>query len=336
VVNIGTGAINFVTSAGVTKRGLSGLPFKNTSAFVYKRPGVNDFGIFGGGASADTIAPTITSAIVSNASPSIIALTLSETCQAQSAIASPGWTVTGSTSGSHTVNTLSISGSSASIATDINFVNGEVITISYSGSQIKDTAGNVLASFSNMNVTNNVAVVVPSLTFGTKTNETVASGMWTNTAGGTAWNGTGLDAKKLPAGQDGYIMMDTDGSVHLGMIGFKSTNTEGDYTTFDVAIWVGNSTDSVPNKISAIDTVSGTPHSVRDAIWGYTAGNKVRINVHGRSDIATTQFDIEESSDGITWLLKATLNFKTVSDLYVVNNIRGDGSILNPKGYGLV
>jgi hypothetical protein len=92
----------------------------------------------------------------------------------------------------------------------------------------------------------------------------------------------------------------------------------------------------VPNKISAIDTVSGTPHSVRDAIWGYTAGNKVRINVHGRSDIATTQFDIEESSDGITWLLKATLNFKTVSDLYVVNNIRGDGSILNPKGYGLV
>jgi hypothetical protein len=45
------------------------------------------------------------------------------------------------------------------IATSLNFVAGETITLSYSGSQIKDTAGNLAAGFTGLHPTNNVGLL---------------------------------------------------------------------------------------------------------------------------------------------------------------------------------
>lgn len=107
----------------------------------------------------DSIAPTMPSAAVANATPSTVTLTASEALDsnfvpAASAFAISGHTVLAVTSVSGTNVTLSVSGA---------FVNGEAAsTASYTqpgANGLRDTAGNLMASFSGLSITNNVQPV---------------------------------------------------------------------------------------------------------------------------------------------------------------------------------
>lgn len=113
-------------------------------------------GVAGGAAASDTVAPTLVSATVENATPGQIDLVFSEamnsTWSASSAFAvSAGHTLTGITRTGATTGYLT---------TSTDFVNGEAArTLAYTqpgSNKMQDLAGNLLANFSGTSITNNV------------------------------------------------------------------------------------------------------------------------------------------------------------------------------------
>lgn len=120
---------------------------------VYAALVVNDAGAGGGG--GDTQAPTITAAAVANSTPTVVALTASETLDSTNIPAASAFTVSG-----HTVQSVAVAGAVINLTVTPAFVNGEAArTVDYTqpgSSGIRDAAGNLLASFSGLAVTNNV------------------------------------------------------------------------------------------------------------------------------------------------------------------------------------
>jgi hypothetical protein len=104
----------------------------------------------------DLVAPTMASAAVANATPSTVTLTASEALDANFVPAASAFTVSG-----HTVLAVTgVSGTSVTLSVSPAFVNGEsASTAAYAqpGSNgLRDAAGNLMASFSGLAITNNV------------------------------------------------------------------------------------------------------------------------------------------------------------------------------------
>jgi hypothetical protein len=108
-------------------------------------------------AAGDITAPTAASAAVANSTPTVVALTMSEPMDSAFVPAASAFTVTG-----HTVTSVAISSSTISLTVSAAFVNGEAArTVSYTQpgtNNARDVAGNLLASFGGLAITNNVAV----------------------------------------------------------------------------------------------------------------------------------------------------------------------------------
>lgn len=118
-------------------------------------------------AAVDSTAPTVSSAAVANASPSVIAMTMSETLDSAFVPAASAFAVAG-----HTVSSVAIAGAMINLTVTPAFFNGEASrTVSYTkpaSNQARDTAGNELASFTDLAITNSVAATAPSnITFAT-------------------------------------------------------------------------------------------------------------------------------------------------------------------------
>lgn len=112
-------------------------------------------------AAGDVTAPTATAAAVANATPSVVNVTASEPLDTANVPAASAFAVSG-----HTVSSIAISGSAINITVTPAFVNGEAArTVSYTqpgSAAVRDVAGNLLASFTNLAITNNVAAVGPT------------------------------------------------------------------------------------------------------------------------------------------------------------------------------
>jgi hypothetical protein len=142
--------------------------------------------------SSDVTAPVAASAAVANATPTLIQISMTEAMDTGFVPATSAFAVTG-----HTVSNVGISGSTITLTVDA-FVNGETRTVTYTqpgANQARDLAGNLLASFASLAITNNVAAVdvtAPILTSptGAQTGTTTATvGATTDEANGTmyAW-----------------------------------------------------------------------------------------------------------------------------------------------------
>lgn len=111
----------------------------------------------------DTTAPTITGASVANATPTVVALAVSEALNAAFTPAASAFTVSG-----HTVTGVSISGSTINLTVSAAFVNGEAArTAAYTqpgSNDARDNAGYLLASFTGRAITNNVAAAGSTVT----------------------------------------------------------------------------------------------------------------------------------------------------------------------------
>lgn len=107
----------------------------------------------GGG---DTIAPTVNTAAVANSTPTIVAITASETLDGAYVPAASAFTVTG-----HTVSSVAVSAAVINLTVTPAFTNGEAArTVSYTPpgtNNIRDAAGNQMLQFTNQAITNNVA-----------------------------------------------------------------------------------------------------------------------------------------------------------------------------------
>lgn len=114
----------------------------------------------GGGTppASDTTAPTAASAAVANATPTVVAITMSEAMDGAYVPAASAFTV-----GGHTVSSVAISGSTINLTVSAAFVNAEAArTVAYTQpgtNNARDLAGNLLASFTGLAITNNVASV---------------------------------------------------------------------------------------------------------------------------------------------------------------------------------
>jgi lysophospholipase L1-like esterase len=107
-------------------------------------------------AAADTTPPTAASAAVANSTPTVVNLTMSEAINSAFVPAASAFTVSG-----HTVNSVAISGTVISLTCAEAFANGEAArTVAYTQpgtNNVRDVAGNLLANFTGLAVTNNVA-----------------------------------------------------------------------------------------------------------------------------------------------------------------------------------
>ena len=180
-----TGALNFTPMANAVRNSLvylrlvangtntptftgfkewgSSLGYDNRNGIVNQIQFFNDgydsywSGTVAVGATAiDTTPPTFLSAAVSNSTPTIVAITMNETLATGSVPAATAFTV-----GGHTVSAVAVSGPTVNLTVTSAFVNGEAARqVSYvqpGTNGLRDAAGNLVASFSNQSITNNVA-----------------------------------------------------------------------------------------------------------------------------------------------------------------------------------
>jgi lysophospholipase L1-like esterase len=117
--------------------------------------GVNSQGL---AAPSDTTPPTATAAAVANGTPAQVAITMSEVMDGAFVPAASAFTVAG-----HTVSNVAVSGTVITLTCTTPFTNGEAArTVSYTqpgANGARDVAGNLLATFSGLAITNNVQVV---------------------------------------------------------------------------------------------------------------------------------------------------------------------------------
>lgn len=177
------GAMSFTASAGAVKGArtylrlvanganvptFTGMKEWGGSAGYDNRPGIinqieffydgNDYWYYVsqavGATAVDTVAPTASNSVVQNASPTTLTISMSEALDPAYTPASTAFAVSG-----HTVSAVSISGTSI-VLTVSAFVNGEAArTVSYAQpgtNNARDMAGNLLANFTGLSVTNNV------------------------------------------------------------------------------------------------------------------------------------------------------------------------------------
>lgn len=107
----------------------------------------------------DIIAPvTQGNAAVANGAPTVVAITMSEFLDSAFVPAAAAFTV-----GGHAVSSVAISGAVINLTCATPFVNGEAArTVAYvqpGANAARDVAGNLLGSFSNLAISNNVAAV---------------------------------------------------------------------------------------------------------------------------------------------------------------------------------
>lgn len=127
-----------------------------------------------GATAVDTTAPTASSSAVADAAPTVVVITMSEPLDVGFVPATSAFAVSG-----HTVSSITISGSTINVTVLEAFANGDAAsTVSYTqpgSNQVRDLAGNLLASFASLAITNNVAAPatapaqVTGLTLGTAT-----------------------------------------------------------------------------------------------------------------------------------------------------------------------
>jgi trimeric autotransporter adhesin len=216
---------------------------------------------------SDTTAPTFSSAQVANASPTIVAVTMSETLANIAPVAS-AFTV----SGGKTVSSVSISGAVVSLTCSAAYAYGDTITVQYtkpgSGNMLQDAAGNLTASFGPSTVTNNVITVPGAPTIGTAT-------------AGDASASVAFTAPASNGGSSitGYTVTSTPGSITA--TGTTSPISVTGLTNSTAYTFTVHATNSVGNSAESAASNSVTPaaaSNVAYTISGYN-GNAVRSTI---------------------------------------------------------
>lgn len=103
----------------------------------------------------DSTAPTVSSAVVANATPTKLELTFSEALDTSVVPLAADFTI----SPAKTITDIDVVGTKVTLTVSVAFANGNVIDVDYvkpSVNALRDPAGNQVASFTNQAVTNNV------------------------------------------------------------------------------------------------------------------------------------------------------------------------------------
>lgn len=257
-----------------------------------------------GAVATDTVAPTASSSAVANATPTVINIAMSEALDAAYVPASSAFTVSG-----HTVSSAAISGSTINVTVSAAFVNGEAArTVSYTqpgSNQVRDSAGNLLASFSSLAITNNVdpAATAPAqvtgLTLGTATTTTQSLTWNTPSNGGSVITDYVIQWAIASSGTWNTFVDGTSTTAATTVTGLTAS-TSYDYRVAAVnAIGTGTTSATSTGSTAAAATAPGAP-----TIGTATAGNttaSVTFSAPGSSGgSAITGYTVTSSPGGIT------------------------------------
>lgn len=267
----------------------------------------------------DVTAPTILSAIVSNAQPTKLVLTASESLATAFVPATSAFSVSG-----HTVSAVAILGTTITLTVDA-FIQGEARTVSYAQpgtNNVRDLAGNLLANFSAMAVANNVGSQYVTLVGDSFLVENGTTKSLTGNVTDTYYKYLGAAGVSQLAG-DGWVSMKyTGGSQIDQIIGFNTANSTAGLVNVGLNFGASNTLNALVNS------AGGQPGSPITA----TVGRHYRVRRTG------INFFIDESADnGVTWTLFYTFagGVTAAGTLYVVAGLVNSGTIPNMNGGGL-
>jgi hypothetical protein len=258
----------------------------------------------------DIAAPTLVSAVIPNAAPSTVVLTFSEALAVRatptSAFAISGKTITG----------FAQSGSTVTLTVSVAFVTTATATVSYTpgSNPLADAAGNQVAAFSGVSVTNNVSI---ALSFPTRTaNISVAGTTFTNTTA-TSWLEYMLAGQKIPAGASGWYSVDLGVGSVSAMVGFNTTDANQAYAEYEYFVFVNAGTFFVGTN--------GTPVNSSVASQRYVRLRRVAGTV-----------SLQASPNNTTWTTIHTWSGTSTGDLFLAASFSANAAIVAPVGAGVV
>ncbi len=239
----------------------------------------------------DVTAPTLVSAVVENAAPSVVVLTFSENLSGTLPLAAV-FTVSGSTVSSRAVGSTAAK-INLTLAAPIVF--GNVKTTSYTASgtnNLQDAAGNQVANYTGQAITNNVAALAPNaptgLTAGTPTSTTLPF-TWTASVVDGAHNAATdyIIEYRTPAGSGTYTVFPDGVSTTAAAtitgrpastqhgVRVKATNSGGDSAyTAEVTVTTAATGTFEDTFNRTTSTGLGTPSS-GGADWVTSLGNPI-------------------------------------------------------------
>lgn len=204
-----------------------------------------------GAVAVDATAPTASSAAVANGTPTIINITMSEALDPAFVPAASTVTISG-----HTVTALAISGSTLNATVSAAFVNAEAARVGVytqnGTNNLRDIAGNLLANFSGLAITNNVAA--PATVPATMAAPSASAGLLSASVAFTVPTNGG-------AAITGYLVTASTGQTASGTTSpISITMPGGVAATFTI-----HATNSVGNSVESSASNSVTPSSAATA-----------------------------------------------------------------------
>jgi hypothetical protein len=320
-----------VSAVGVSGSTISltvSAPFANGEAartVAYAQPGTNNIRDTSGNLLAnssglaitnnvqpsDSTAPSFVSAQVANASPTVIAITMSEALAAITPAASAF-----AVSGGKTVSSVSISGSVVNVTVNTAYANGDAITVAYTqpgSNKLQDGAGNFTATFGAQSVTNNIASAGPSAGRFSQLANIVESGtapnyIYTSTSGAppASYTGQGILTKSLPASGDGSITMRVNRTSNSEFIwGLTTSSTPVGFANVAYGVYVPSS--GIYQKLS-----SGTPGTADNSTETFVNNDLIRITRTGSTIVMAASHNA-----GSSWATINTWSGASTAQLYV-------------------
>lgn len=289
-----------------------------------------------GAVAVDNTAPTASSAAVANGTPTVVALTLSEAMDTNYVPAAAAFTV-----GGHTVSSVAFASATVlNLTVSAAFVNGEAArTAAYTQpgtNNLRDVAGNLLASFAGLAITNNVAPAAGAIRLSPRSSDLTesASAPWTYSGGSGSYSGSigGVATQALQAGVDGSLSMKFSAFMPSEMmLSVQTANTVQSFFSQPCSFYTQGSS----GKYQAFSNGSGVgPNTVDVAV-----GDIMRMRRTGSSGAANTATIIGEVSKdgGATWSTVYTWTNQPTGVLYFQAAIGsgGSSSITNLVGVGL-
>jgi hypothetical protein len=258
---------------------------------------------------ADTTPPAILSAVVTDANPNLILLTLDESLDVYSQPANLDFTP----SGSRTVIDLIIDGSTVALYVNTPYNHGSTVTVSYTSgaTKLKDLAGNNVASFSNQAVTNSItgSGAVP-VTFTTLQNVTnlgnevyVASSVAATSQAGRCR----ISPYVLGPGTDGWVEASKGDDGTGAIVIILDVGPDGDSLSYGLGDYIGQVT-------TAGGLLYGSNTSSLTAVPTYVLPDSLNSLIRLKRTGTVVTFESSEDS-GATWTVRHTFAAASTSQL---------------------
>jgi lysophospholipase L1-like esterase len=269
------------------------------------------------GVAADTTAPIASSAAVANSTPTTLSVTFSEALNTSYVPDVSSVTVSG-----HTASALAVSGNTM-IVTVNAYVSGEAASaVAYTQpatNGLRDAAGNLVASFSGLAVTNNVtgATVYPRFASPVGMTES-GTGPYVYTGDGTAASGDGLVHggmlnQSLQSGVDGSFSarMSTRPTGKSAYIGLNSVNAAAIATAIPYVVYASSSSNNY------VAVANGVAQTVANTIAA-AANDILRLRRTGTSIVGEVS-----KNAGSTWTTIYTWTSAPTTQLYYQMQLTG-------------